>query len=82
MLIQNAILITMSEKREKIERGMDICIKKNKIEKIGKHLEPEQNEKIIDATNKVVMPGLINTHAHIPMSIFRETVDGLPLQSW
>ena len=82
MLIQNAILISMDEKREKIEPGMDIRIRKDKIETIGKHLAPEQNEKIIDATNKVVMPGLINTHAHIPMSIFRETVDGLPLQSW
>ena len=28
------------------------------------------------------MPGLINTHAHVPMSIFREIVDGLPLQEW
>lgn len=28
------------------------------------------------------MPGLINTHAHVPMSIFRETVDGYCLQDW
>ena len=28
------------------------------------------------------MPGLINTHAHIPMSIFRETLDGYNLQDW
>ena len=48
MLIQNAILISMDEKREKIEKGIDIRIRKNKIEKIGKHLAPEQNEKIID----------------------------------
>lgn len=82
MLIQNAILISMDEKREKIENGMDIRIRKNKIEEIEKHLKPEENEKIIDATNKVVMPGLINTHAHVPMSIFRETVDGLALQEW
>lgn len=31
---------------------------------------------------KVVMPGLINTHAHVPMSIFRETVDGYMTQDW
>ncbi len=31
---------------------------------------------------KVVMPGLINTHAHVPMSIFRETVDGYITQDW
>lgn len=28
------------------------------------------------------MPGLINTHSHISMSIFRETVDGLKTQDW
>lgn len=28
------------------------------------------------------MPGLINTHSHVPMSIFRETVDGLTTQNW
>lgn len=28
------------------------------------------------------MPGLINTHAHVPMSIFRETVDGYGTQDW
>ena len=28
------------------------------------------------------MPGLINTHSHVPMSIFRETVDGYSLQDW
>lgn len=31
---------------------------------------------------KVVMPGLINTHSHVPMSIFRETVDGYMTQDW
>lgn len=37
---------------------------------------------MIDAGGKIVMPGLINTHAHIAMSIFRETLDGYTLQDW
>ena len=41
-----------------------------------------ENTKIIDATRKVVLPGLINTHAHVSMSIFRETLDGYSLQEW
>ena len=28
------------------------------------------------------MPGLINVHAHIPMSIFRETTEGYKLYEW
>ncbi len=41
-----------------------------------------ENIEIIDATGRIVMPGLINTHAHVPMSIFRETLDGYNLQDW
>lgn len=82
ILIKNATLISMNEKREKIEENIDIQIEENKIIKIGKNLNSNGANKIIDATNKIIMPGLINTHAHIPMSIFRETVDGYSLQDW
>jgi len=82
ILIKNSTLISMSEKRERIEKNTDIRINGNKIIEIGKNLQPNNEEKIIDANGNVVMPGLINTHAHIPMSIFRETVDGYNLQDW
>ena len=82
ILIKNATLISMSEIREKIEENVDIRIEENKIVKIGKELDSNDIDKVIDATGKVVMPGLINTHSHVPMSIFRETVDGFALQDW
>lgn len=82
ILIKNATLISMSEKREKIEENIDIEIIDNKITKIDKNIETTNEYKVIDANGKVVMPGLINTHAHVPMSIFRETVDGYNLQDW
>ena len=75
ILIKNCNLISMSEKREKYEENIDILIEDKKIIKIEKNITQEV-DKIIDATNKVVMPGFINTHSHISMSIFRETVDG------
>lgn len=82
ILIKNATLISMSENREKIEENVDIEIINSKIIKIAKNIEVLGADKVIDATGKVVMPGLINTHAHVPMSIFRETVDGYNLQDW
>ena len=82
IIIKNACLISMSEKRNQIEENIDIKIKDSKIVEIGKSLDIKDADKIIDATNRVVMPGLINTHAHVPMSIFRETLDGYDLQDW
>ena len=85
ILIKNANIISMDNKREKIENNIDILIEENKIVKIGNNLIHEHNNnelKIIDASDKIVMPGLINTHSHVPMSIFRETIEGYNLQDW
>ncbi len=82
ILIKNATLISMNEKDlEPIQKNTDILIENNKITKIQKNSK-ETAEKVIDATDKIVMPGLINTHSHIPMSLFRETVDGFITQDW
>lgn len=82
ILIKNVTLISMSENREKIEENVDIEIIDSKITKIAKNIEVSGADKLIEAKGKIVMPGLINTHAHVPMSIFRETVDGYNLQDW
>lgn len=82
ILIKNANLISMDASREKYEENIDILINDNCIEKIGRNLQSDKDAKIIDATGKIVMPGLINTHSHLPMSIFRETIDGFELQEW
>lgn len=62
-------------------QNKDILIIEDKITKINTNIV-DADAKIIDATNKVVMPGLINMHAHVPMSIFREMVDGCTLDKW
>ena len=81
MLIKNGNVIIFEADDVKVKK-VDIKIKDNIIEKIAEDIKPEENEEVIDATNKVVMPGLINTHAHIAMSIFRGTFEGCDLYTW
>ena len=81
-LIKNCNLISMDNSRPKLENNVDILIEETKIKKIEKDISEENIDKLINAENKYVLPGFINTHAHIGMSIFRETVDGLKLQDW
>ena len=80
--IKNGILVSMAQTRPIIEHNVDILIEDDTIKKIDNNITVDNDTTIIDATNKIIMPGLIDTHAHVPMSIFRETVDGLDLQSW
>jgi len=72
----------MSDKREKYEKNIDIYISDGKIKNIGKNLQKSGSIKYIEAKGKICMPGLINLHTHLSMSIFRETLDGYTLQDW
>ena len=81
ILIKNCALVSIAKNRPELEKNMDILIENENIAKIAKDIS-ERADKIIDANENVVMPGLINCHCHIAMSIFRETVDGYGLQDW
>lgn len=65
-----------------MEENMSISIENGKISEIGRDITPKIGTTIIDAEGKICMPGLINTHAHLSMSIFKETLDGYTLQEW
>jgi 5-methylthioadenosine/S-adenosylhomocysteine deaminase len=55
----------------------------DRIKKIGAvSAEEKEKAKIIDATGKLLMPGLINGHSHVPMTILRNYADDMNLQTW
>ena len=81
MLIKDGKVILFKADDVSVE-NKDIRIENDIIKQIEDNIEPQANEKVIDASNKVVMPGLINTHAHITMSIFRGTFEGCNLYTW
>ena len=79
-IIKNGNVITMDEERKRIEK-LDIVIKDDTIVEVTEKYDGSYDE-IIDATGKIVMPGLINAHTHLGMSYFRATNDNLTLQKW
>jgi 5-methylthioadenosine/S-adenosylhomocysteine deaminase len=84
ILIQNGTILTMHNGK-RIRQGA-IAIEDKVIVDIGRTHELRRKygrgyEKI-DAEDKIVTPGLINTHQHAAMSLLRGYADDLPLQEW
>ncbi len=84
LLIVGGTVVTMNERREIIEDGA-IAVKNGQILAVGKTSDIAKRfpaKQTVDAKGKVVIPGLINTHTHVPMSLYRGIADDLDLQEW
>ncbi len=78
ILVRNAWLVTQNEKRE-IIKG-DIYLEDGLIADMGKvNVEADH---IIDGKNKIVIPGLINTHTHVAMTDMRGIADDVDLEDF
>ena len=81
LLIKNITILSMAGKDEVIE-NTNMYIEDDKIVHIGELKEDIKVNRIIDGKNKVAMPGLVNAHTHIGMSLLRNYADDLPLHEW
>lgn len=82
ILLENISIIPMTEKDLVIEKGY-LVIEGNLIKEIGQGKHSKTGyDKVIDGTNRVVIPGLINTHTHAAMTLLRGYADDLPLMEW
>ncbi len=83
-IIHNGLIVTMNPAFEIIESGI-IGIHDGKIAYLAKETPkspvPDANKRI-DAKGSIVMPGFVNTHTHLPMTLFRGLSDDLPLDLW
>jgi 5-methylthioadenosine/S-adenosylhomocysteine deaminase len=80
IVIKNAYILTMDPAVGDIENGV-VVIENGTIKEIGTSTQCNA-EKIIDAKGSVLMPGLINTHCHAGMTIFRGYADDMLLEDW
>ena len=69
ILIKNATVLTASHGTL---QNTDILVRKGKIAAIGKNLKAPENVRIIDATGKWVMPGIIDCHSHSMLDAINE----------
>lgn len=78
--IKQTQILTMTS--EQLLSG-DILIEHDRIVAMGQIDEQLTiGAQVIDGKNTVAMPGLINTHAHGPMSLLRSYADNMPLMPW
>ena len=81
LLLCDEILI-YKENEFHLETDKTIGIQDGKITFIGSALENLKAKTTYHLKDHLVAPGLINTHTHLPMSLFRGLADNLPLKNW
>ena len=79
ILIKNALILNPNNFEE---RKQSVLIKDDLIAEISDEIDESNVDKIIDASGKILLPGFINTHTHLSMTLFRGLADDLSLDSW
>ncbi len=83
-LLKNAALITLDEQYHQYEPGA-LAVAGDSILAVGPQREicdQYQANQTIDCGGKVLMPGLVNAHTHVPMTLLRGLADDLRLDVW
>ena len=84
LVVENGILLTADKHNNIYEDGV-VCVQDKAVvyaasrEKAPQFGEAKQK---LDAKGGIIMPGLVNSHTHASMSIFRGLADDLPLEEW
>ena len=84
LIVYNAIVVTMDANSRVLPRGA-VAIRGNSIvavEAADVIAATYIAKDTIDAGGQVVMPGLVNTHTHAPMVLYRGLADDLALMEW
>lgn len=59
-----------------------VLIENDKIAEIGKKIDSGDADEVLNGDGKLLMPGMVNTHTHISMTLMRGLADDLPLDIW
>src|SRR5215475_3391089 len=84
VLVLGGIVVTMDQRRSILSDGA-LAICGDSIAALGPRpeiVDAYRAPTTLDATGCLVIPGLIDGHTHIPMTLFRGLADDLPLHTW
>ncbi|KAL4876324.1 hypothetical protein BJY04DRAFT_200032 [Aspergillus karnatakaensis] len=82
-IFNHATIITVNPAREVIRDG-HLIVRGDRIAAIGKGQPPDLglDAEVLDCTGQIIIPGLINIHAHLVQSLLRGLAEDLPLHNW
>ena len=81
ILFTNVTAVTMAAEAPLLKNAC-VAVEGAQITWAGESHPAGEFERVIDCTGKVMLPGLINAHTHIPMTILRGYGGGCNLQTW
>jgi 5-methylthioadenosine/S-adenosylhomocysteine deaminase len=84
LIVSGGTVVTMDAQRRVIEDGA-VAVQGGRIVAVGKRSEVVGRyaaRAVVDARGRAVIPGLVNGHTHVPMSLFRGIADDLDLNEW
>jgi 5-methylthioadenosine/S-adenosylhomocysteine deaminase len=84
LVVHNGTIVTVNRAFEIIPDGL-LCIQAGKLQRVEtRPADPRlpAAKETIDVAGGIIMPGLVNTHTHLPMTLFRGLADDLPLDVW
>lgn len=80
--IKNGYLLLKQNDKYSISKN-DLFVENGRIKSIGTNTNSTSDDyEKIDATNQLIMPGLINSHTHAYMNLMKNTADDLPFKEW
>ncbi len=84
LIVSGGAVVTMNGTRAILQDG-SIAVRGDSIVAVGPRAEVEQHytsAQVIDARGRLVLPGFINGHTHVPMTLFRGLHDDVTLNDW
>ena len=84
LILKNALILTIDPELHHFHQGA-LAVSGNLIVAVGSMEDMNRSfvsEHVIDCQGKVLMPGMVNTHTHIPMTMMRGLADDLRLDVW